>query len=145
MLKQHVIRPDATMAHHQAGEVVLVTLGNYLEAGERCRPKMRPAIIVAVGECQHTIIGLTTQATCRTTGHPRTKVPNPETIGLRGKPSYLWSGRPSRICRLDVRKHLGWITCDVIEFLGAQVSLDATAFAELWRAAAMAVRRSRPR
>lgn len=77
MLKQLVVSPDGGRPLHSVGEVVLVTLGNYLEAGPQCRPKMRPAIILRPGECQHDILGLTTKSHSITSGAARPELPLP--------------------------------------------------------------------
>ena len=88
-----------------AGEIVWATVGNYLE-DRHTKPKMRPVVILTVGAGQHVVAGLTTQPRHLTTGVAR--VPLPASSCVCGVSAYLWSRRPSRLCRLDVRVHAGW-------------------------------------
>lgn len=147
MLKQYVPHHHDDAPLHEPGEVVIVTLGNYLEAGEGCRSKTRPGIILATSDCQHWIAGLTTKAVAVTSGMPRPEVPHPGEIGLdSGRRSFLWSPRPARVCRLDVRQHLGWIDFDTAELLSQWMRLPPRTFTALLRAAARARRfTSKPR
>jgi hypothetical protein len=139
MLKQYVPRRDDSAPLHRPGEVVIVGLGNYLEAGRRCSRKDRPAIILGVCDGQHFIAGLTTRPHCLTTGAPRHELPDPGIIGLNpARPSYLWSSRPSRICRLDVRRHVGWIDLETVEFLSRRMHLSPRVYTDLLRAAVIA-------
>jgi hypothetical protein len=140
VLKQFVPVHDDAQPLHEAGEVVLVTLGNYLEERERCQPKMRPAIILSPGPCQHTIIGLTTKPAFATSGQPRAEIPAPIELGLERRRSFLWAARPSRLCRLDVRRHLGWVDLDTVELLSKEMLLPRWMLVGLMRAAAAAHR-----
>ncbi len=147
MLKQVVPRRDITFPLHATGEVVLASIGNYLEAGDTCRPKTRPVIILSSGSPQHVIAGLTTQARCLSTNAARIEVPDVEDLGLDPRRrSYLWSPYVSRVCRLDVERHLGWITLDTVEILRRSMHLPQWIYCGLLRAAADAHRTvGRPR
>lgn len=144
MLKQYVPHYGIDFPFHATGEVVLASIGNYLEAGDKCRPKARPAIILASGSPQHVIAGLTTRARCLSTGAERVEVPDVEDLGLdSARRSYLWSPHVSRACRLDVDRHLGWITLDTVEFLRRAMHLPRWIYTGLLRAAADAHRTTR--
>lgn len=114
-MKVYEVTPSVERPQHAAGEVVWATVGNYLE-DRNCDRKPRPAVILRAGGCQHWIAGLTTQATFKTTGESRVMVPVHRTCRLRGL-SYLWALNPSRLCRLDVRSHIGWIDPEVASVL----------------------------
>lgn len=137
MLKQHARQHDYPYPHHQPGEVVLATFGNFLEDRDDCTTKGRPVILLRVSECQHAFAGLTTKPHYLTTGLGRPLLPHSEMLGLSGKPSYLWSARPASITRLDVRKHLGWVDHRVVEFLAEHMQLDTFTFSTLWRSASI--------
>ena len=134
MLKQYVPYRHPAAPRHQLGEVLLVNFGNYLESGDSCRPKERPAIIVAVGECQHRIAGLTTKSHCKFNGEARPEILTSDGMGLTGGRSYLWSPRLSFICRRDLRRHLGWIDQDMVMFLADHVNIDRLTLTALWQA-----------
>jgi len=134
MLKQYVPYRHPAAPRRQLGEVLLVNLGNYLEAGVSCRPKERPAIIVALGDCSHRIVGLTTKSHSRTSGEPRPEILTSDGMGLIGGRSYLWSPRPSFICRRDLRRHLGRIDRDTVMFLADHVNIDRLTLTALWQA-----------
>ena len=135
MLKQYVPRSDRSVALHEPGEVVLARLGNYLEERDTCRPKVRPCIILRSGDCQHLCTGLTTRPEYKTSGDARPRLPRCPTAGLHTSPSFLWSDRPSFICRLDVIKHLGWVDHELVDFLTRYLNLDSLTTGVLWRAA----------
>jgi hypothetical protein len=119
----HVVKADRpTRPLHLPGEIVWVSLGNYLEE-HRPTCKMRPAVIVDTGPGQHWVAGLTTQPTYSTTGRPRIVAPKSPGCGLCGKPSYLWARRPTRICRLDVRTHAGWADELLIDTIAAHMAV----------------------
>ncbi len=137
MLRQYVPVRHRNAPQHQPGEVVLITFGNYLEKGAACSPKVRPAILLQVSDCQHLMAGLTTQATCKTTGAARPELHDALAIGLDGRrASYLWSPRPSYVCRMDVCQHLGWIDRRTVEFLVHHLRLDQFTLASLWQTTA---------
>lgn len=117
----HVVTPHPDRPRHATGEIVWATVGNYLEHRD-ARCKIRPAVILRAGCGQHWIAGLTTQAVCKMTGHARVIVPVNNVCGLCGS-SYLWSTRPSRLSRIDVRSHLGWIDTAVLEVLREHMNL----------------------
>ena len=135
MLKQHVCHSDRPIVFHEPGEVVLADFGNYLEAGADCRRKARPVILLRPSLCQHAFAGLTTKPQYLTTGDARPVVPAAASMGLDGKTSHLWSSRPSYVSRLDVRKHLGWVDHEVVDFLARHMHLDAITLGMLWRSA----------
>jgi len=134
MLKQHRVHSHPAAPRHQLGEVVLASFGNYLEAGAACRPKLRPVILVSVGDCQHKIAGLTTQPHYKIEGTARPELTLSPVMGLNGRRSYLWSHRVSFISRLDLRRHLGWIDCGIVSLLAEHMHLDAITLAILWQA-----------
>lgn len=119
----HVVRLDRPgRPRHLPGEVVWVSLGNYLEqSNPTC--KVRPVVILDAGAGQHRVAALTTQAQYATSGLPRIAVPNPPCCGLCGKPSYLWARRPSWVCRLDVRTHAGWADEALIDTIAANMAV----------------------
>ena len=132
-------RERASRPRHEAGEVVLADLGNYLEAaedGRSCQPKMRPVILLRIGDCQHLVAGLTTQSRHLTTGAARPLVPASDSMGLLVT-SFLWSDRPSRISRINVRRHVGWVDRAVVEFLADHFPtvVAGGTFTSLWQAA----------
>lgn len=137
MLKQHVRRSGSPSVFHEPGEVVLAKLGNYLEERDTCRPKLRPCIILRSGECQHVCTGLTTRPQYKTSGDTRPRLPPCPTTGLREVASFLWSDRPSFICRLDVKKHLGWVDHELVDFLARSMNLDGYTLGLLWHAATL--------
>lgn len=115
-MKTYVQRHDRVRVHHAVGEVVWATVGNFLEDRD-CNRKLRPVVILQPWPCQHHIVGLTRQARCKGNGELRSVMPTRGICGLCGT-SFLWSPRPSRISRLDVRSHIGWVNhamVDVIE------------------------------
>lgn len=144
MLKQHVHATATDAPHHATGELVLAAVGNYLEAGMDCRPKVRPIVILASGSPQHLAAGLTTRGTCKLTGEARIELPDPEGLGLDSRRrSYLWSPHVCRVCRLDVERHLGWLTLDAVELLRRSMHLPRWVYCGLLRAAVDAHRITR--
>jgi len=135
MLKQYVHRPRSQSPFREVGEIIWGRFGNYLEAGAACRPKGRPGIILAPHNCQHFVVGLTTKAVCKISGEPRVEIPSPQELGLDDQRSFLWSPRPSRLCRLDVREHKGWITAEVVELLHDHAYVDQAVLSRLWSVA----------
>lgn len=129
MMRIHTVLPDAGRPHHATGEVVWASVGNYLE-DRGCTRKPRPVVILRPGECQHWIAGLTTQARFKMTGEARVLVPVHRTCRLCGS-SYLWAHHPSRLCRLDVRSHIGWVNREVVDVLAKHMHLPADTLAEL--------------
>jgi hypothetical protein len=106
------------IASQEAGEIVWATFGNYLEnrSGDR---KMRPAVILRVGSPQHYIAGITSQRFYKHDGSERIAVP----YSITDKQSYLWSPRMARLCRIDVRDHIGWITLPLLESIALYMNL----------------------
>lgn len=135
MLKQYVPRSDRDLAHHEPGEVVLAAFGNYLESGLADERKVRPAILLRTSECQHAFAGLTTKPIYKTTGEPRPIVPRSRISGLNDGQSHLWSSRIAFVSRIDVRRHLGWVDHELVDFLGRNMSLDGYTLGLLWHAA----------
>ena len=137
MLKQHVRRSDRPVAFHEPGEVVLAAFGNYLESGLADDRKVRPVILLRTSECQHAFAGLTTKPTYKTTGAPRPVVPRSPTTGLNRRQSHLWSSRVAFVSRMDVRRHLGWVDHELVDFLGRNMNLDGYTLGLLWHAATL--------
>lgn len=135
-MKIHTVKPHPARPRHATGEIVWATVGNYIEKRSAV-PKMRPVVILRPGDCQHWIAGLTTQATSKTTGQPRVMLPIDHRCALCGT-SFLWSSRPSYLCRLDVRTHIGWAGHDVLNVIERHMRLPWHVLAEL-RAAADAM------
>jgi hypothetical protein len=125
----HVVKPHPSRPVHAVGEVVWARVGNYVE-DRGCDAKARPAVILWTGEGQHWIAGLTRQPVFKTTGVARVLVPVHRTCRLCGH-SYLWSPRPSRLCRLDVRWHIGWIGHDALDVIERHMHLSRDVLAEL--------------
>lgn len=132
-MKVHTMTHRADRPRHAAGEIVWASLGNYIE-NPNANAKHRPVVILRAGECQHWVAALTTQPTFKTTGEPRVPLPVSSTCSLCGE-SYLWSPRASRLCRLDVRSHIGWIGHDTLDVIERHMLLPWHVLAEL-RAAA---------
>lgn len=135
MLRQHRPSNDYPYPFHQPGEVVLAAYGNFLEARERCVRKLRPVILLRTSHGQHLFAGLTTRPRYMTSGEDRPALPKPACLGLDDKLSYLWSPRPAFVCRLDVRRHLGWIDRTVVLFLAKHMHIDSLTVSVLWKAA----------
>lgn len=125
----HVVKPHPSRPRHAVGEVVWASVGNYVENRD-CDAKPRPAVILRTGVGQHWVAGLTTQPTFKTTGVARVPVPVHRTCRLCGH-SYLWSPQPSRLCRLDVRGHIGWIGHDALDVIERHMHLSHHVLAEL--------------
>ena len=125
----HVMKPRASRPRHAAGEIVWAAVGNFAE-DPMCSRKPRPAVILRAGECQHWIAGLTTKATFKTSGEGRVLVPVHDMCRLCGR-SYLWSPRPSRVCRLDVLSHIGWIGLEALCVIREHMELPWHVAAEL--------------
>jgi len=125
----HVVKPHPSRPRHAVGEVVWASVGNYVE-NLGCDAKPRPAVILRASDSQHWVAGLTTQPTFKTTGAARVLVPVHQTCRLCGA-SYLWSPRPSRLCRLDVRCHIGWIGHDALDVIERHMHLPHGVLAEL--------------
>jgi hypothetical protein len=123
MMTQHVVKADRpSRPRHLPGEIVWVTLGNYLEE-RNATAKMRPVVILNACNGQHWVAGLTTQAHYATTGSHRIRVPKSPCCGLCGKASYLWGRRPTRVSRLDVRTHAGWADAALIDAIAAHMDV----------------------
>lgn len=137
MLKQYVPQASADLAFHQPGEVVLADYGNFLEAGMSCDRKTRPVILLRTSDCQHMFAGLTTKSCYLTTGGERPLLPRSPSTGLNARPSHLWSSRPAFVSRLDIRRHLGWVDHEIVEFLAKHMNLDAITIGMLWRSASI--------
>jgi len=132
-MRTHINCLSPTRVIHKPGEIILAAVGNFLEdpAAER---KPRPAIVLSSGDCQHLIVGLTTQPKHKTTGMQRPAFPNPTACGL-DRSGYLWSPRPTRLSRLDALKHLGWIDHETVKVMASTMKLSSAIFTDLWRAA----------
>lgn len=118
-MKTYVRCNDPQRVRHAVGEIVWATVGNFLEKRD-CNRKPRPVVILQPQRCQHSIVGLTTQARCRGNGELRSVMPTRGICGLCGT-SFLWSPRPSRVCRLDVRSHIGWVNHDLVDVIERDV------------------------
>lgn len=132
-MRTHIVLPSTSRPRHAVGEIALATVGNYIE-DRNANAKPRPVVILRVGECQHSVAALTTQATFKTTGEPRVPLPISRECRLWGE-SFLWSAKPSRVCRLDLRWHIGWIGHDEIDVIDRYMGLPWHVLAAL-RAAA---------
>jgi hypothetical protein len=128
-MKIHTVTERASRPRHAAGEIVWASVGNYIE-NPNATLKYRPVVILRAGQCQHWIAGLTTQPTFRTTGDPRVLLPVSDDCALCGQ-SYLWSPRATRVCRLDVRTHIGWITHEGIDVIERNMVVPRHTLAEL--------------
>lgn len=128
-MNTHVVQPHPSRPRHATGEVVWARVGNYLE-NVNCDCKPRPAVILRASDCQHWAAALTTQPTFKTTGEARVLVPVHRTCRLCCD-SYLWSPRPSRLCRLDVLWHIGWIGRDAVEVIADYMRIPWHVLAEL--------------
>jgi hypothetical protein len=128
-MHMYVAVPRATRPRHAPGELVWAKVGNYVENAD-CRPKARPAVILRATECQHWIAGLTTQPVFKTTGEGRVLLPMHDDCYLRGT-SYLWSRKPSRLCRLDVLSHIGWISLEALDVIRSHMQLPWHVVVEL--------------
>lgn len=107
-------------AQDEPGELVTAAVTNPLE-NPGATGKVRPVILVRRQASRWHVMGLTSRSTYRN-GQPRTPVPNPAAVGLRG-PGYLWGQRLTAISVLDVYRHLGWVDTDLAEVLMAQANL----------------------
>ena len=135
-MKIHTVTERASRPRHTAGEIIWASVGNYIE-NPAAVGKCRPVIILRPGECQHWITGLTTQPAFKTSGDPRVFLPVSDDCGLSGQ-SYLWSPRATRVSRIDVRTHIGWITHDGIDVIERHMLVPRHTLAEL-RATADAI------
>jgi hypothetical protein len=120
--------------HHHFGEIVIGTLGNFLENPNASR-KGRPMVVLSPGPCQHLVAGLTTKPFYKTTGAKRVRIPNPEACGLSAE-GYLWSTRPARISRLDIRKHIGWVDDAMVDVIADTMHVQPEVIARLRSVAA---------
>lgn len=118
---------------HRVGEVVLGRIGNYLE-NRNADGKPRPMVVLAEGECQHQVAGLTTQAFAKMSGTQRPAIPCPEACGLTG-PGYLFSWKPARVSRIDIRRHLGWVDHAMVELIARNMHVSPDVIMGLRRAA----------
>ena len=99
-------RLDDAAALGVPGELVTASISNPLE-NAASRGKVRPVVLVRRDGGAWLVAGLTTSALYRT-GGARTPVPNPTAVGLRG-PGYLWGAKLTRVCALDIDRHIGWV------------------------------------
>lgn len=128
-MKIHTVTPDPRCPRHGVGEVVWATFGNYIE-NLGADGKMRPVVILRAGDCQHWVAGVTTQPRYKGDGQARVAVPLHRTCSLC-RQSFLWSPKPTYLCRLDVRSHIGWIGHDVIDVIANYMRLPWHVLAEL--------------
>lgn len=123
------------IASKQVGEVVTASVMNPHE-NRASRGKPRPVIIVREVGGQFDVMGLTTNATY-STGIERTPVPDPGALGL-GPPSFFWGNKLTRVSRMDIGDHIGWIDAASIEAIRALgIRLPQDAWDALARAAAI--------
>jgi hypothetical protein len=108
--------------HHEPGEIVIARIFNPWEDKD-ATGKPRPAMILAPGDCQHWVIGLTSQSHYKTTGEPRIRVPNPAACGLHGD-GYIWSPRPVRCSRIDLGNHIGWADNELASVIANMADAD---------------------
>lgn len=120
-MRTHVVLPSTSRPRHAVGELAWAAVGNFLE-DRNANAKPRPVVILRAGECQHSVAALTTQAAFKTTGKPRVPLPISRECRLCGE-SFLWSAKPSRVCRLDLRWHIGWIGHDAIDVIDRYMGL----------------------
>ncbi len=127
------MRHERKKIEHAVGEVVIGALGNFCENWNAVK-KARPAVVLASGNCQHTVAGLTTQEFFKTTGNRRKKIPNPIACGLRGD-GYLFSHRPAKLSRIDLHKHVGWVDHAMVRLLAETMHLPPKVVSQLWHVA----------
>lgn len=115
-----------------AGELVLVNLLNGIE-NRGTHGKVRPAALVRRDGGQWKAMGLTTLSRYGD-GTPRTPVPNPTAVGLRG-PGYLWGCNLVSISVIDIGRHIGWADAALAEAIIALAKLTEPDAGALRRAA----------
>lgn len=107
-------------ARHEPGEVAWANVLNPLENRESTG-KWRPVVIVASdGGCAHAI-GLTSKPVRVTNGTRRPAISVPGLVS----PSYIWSDKLVRVCRLDFGYHVGWIGEEQLLTLLQEVQIPA--------------------
>lgn len=114
-----------SIASKQIGEVVTASVMNPHE-NRGSRGKARPVILIREVGGQFDVMGLTTSG-AYATGVERTPVPDPAALGLEA-PCFFWGDRLTRVSRIDIRDHIGWIDAASIEAmraLGIRLSPDA--------------------
>jgi hypothetical protein len=103
---------DTDVSSYAPGQVVMVCLANALER-PGARGKWRPAVLIRRDGGSWAVMGLTTSSRYRD-GNPRTPIPNPAAVGLRG-PGYIWGCRTARISVLDLGRQIGWVDLEFAE------------------------------
>lgn len=114
----------------EPGEVVTALVANPLE-NPLARGKTRPVVLVRRDGCRWFVMGLTTLPAYGS-GAPRTQVPHPDVVGLRG-PGFLWGERLTSISVIDIDRHIGWVDADLAATVIVQAKLGAREAAGLIR------------
>jgi len=115
----------AGIAFKEVGEVVTASVMNPHE-NQGSRGKSRPVILVREVGGHFEVMGLTTSPSYAN-DEPRTPVPDPAAIGL-APPSFFWGNRLTRVSRIDILNHVGWIdhaSIEAIRTLGIRMPKEA--------------------
>lgn len=105
----------------RAGDVAIINLMNGLE-NPGASGKRRPAVLIR-RDCGHWVVmGLTTNPSYRN-ATPRTAVPDPRSVGLRGA-GWLWGNRLANVSVLDIDHHLGHVDAALAEAIISLADLD---------------------
>jgi hypothetical protein len=105
------------------GEIITGNVVNGIENG-RASGKFRPVVVVeapALGCLK--VIGFTSKGTTQT-GKRRVEMLDNSEWGWRGR-TFIFGERPTRLSRIDVGDHLGWISTKDGETLARMFGLDA--------------------
>ena len=89
-----------------SGEIVTAAVRNPFEQ-RGSTGKVRCVVLLERLGASYRCMGLTAKSSFAD-GSPRTPVPNPTTVGLRG-PGWLWGGRPISVDVLSIEDHVGTV------------------------------------
>lgn len=127
------MKSSAEIASGEVGEIVWAGVRNPFE-NRRSQGKMRPVVLVERDGGHFRTMGLTTNETYRD-GSPRTPIPDPAAVGLRGR-GYLWGDRLTNVSAIDIGDHIGWVDAALAEAIVSQAQdLGADAARRLLAAA----------
>jgi hypothetical protein len=116
------MRQSISRIQHEPGEIVWARIFNSFE-DRNSKGKSRPVVILETGNCQHRVIGLTSQPCYKTTGKPRVAIPNPGACGLSSG-GFIWGPRPSWCSRIDLSDHIGWADNELAKAIASMVEAD---------------------